>query len=80
RVSENEFIFSARLEIKYLNKAYDLDIPENDDYETLGGFITWFNENIPVEGEQLKYEKFEFSILKTTINRVESVSLRIVAE
>ncbi|PKO97469.1 MAG: hypothetical protein CVU12_00355 [Bacteroidetes bacterium HGW-Bacteroidetes-7] len=80
RVSENEFIFSARLEIKYLNKTYDLDIPENDDYETLGGFITWFNENIPVEGEQLKYEKFEFSILKTTINRVESVSLRIVGE
>ncbi len=80
RVSENEYIFSARLEIKYLNKTYDLDIPENDDYETLAGFITWFNENIPSEGEQLSYDKYEFSIIKTTSNRVESVSLRIVGE
>lgn len=80
RVSDDQFLFSARLEIKYLNKTYNLDIPENDDYETLGGFITWFNENIPVEGEQLRYENFEFSILKTTVNRVENVSLRIVRD
>ncbi len=78
RVAENQFIFSARLEIKYLNKTYDLDLPEHDDYETLGGFITWFNENIPVEGEQLSYRNFQFSILKTSSNRVESVAVRIV--
>lgn len=80
KISKNKYIFSGRLEIKYLNKTYDLDIPENDDYETLGGFITWFHENIPAEGELLKYENFEFSILKTGSNRVESVVLTIVEE
>lgn len=80
QISNNEYIFSGRLEIKYLNKTYDLDIPEHEDYETLGGFITWFHENIPAEGELLKYENFEFSILKTGSNRVESVVLTIVEE
>ncbi len=78
RVSENQFIFSARLEIKYLNKTYDLNIPESEDYETLGGFITWFHENIPCEGEQLQYKNFDFSILKTSANRVDNVSLTII--
>jgi CBS domain containing-hemolysin-like protein len=77
KLSDTEYIFSGRLEIKYLNREYDLDIPESDDYETLGGFITWFNENIPEEGESLKYSNFEFSILKTASNRVESVVLKI---
>ncbi|MDZ4059177.1 MAG: hemolysin family protein [Bacteroidales bacterium] len=80
RISENKFIFSARLEIKHLNKTYDLNIPENEDYETLGGFITWFHENIPSEGEQLRYKNFDFSILKTSTNRVEKVSLTIIEE
>lgn len=80
QISKNKFIFSGRLEIKYLNKTYDLDFPENDHYETLGGFVTWFHENIPEEGELLKYENFEFSILKTGSNRVESVVLTIVEE
>lgn len=80
QISKNEYIFSGRLEIKYLNKTYDLDIPEHEDYETLGGFITWFHENIPEEGELLSYQNFQFSILKTGSNRVESVVLTIVEE
>lgn len=80
RISDNEYIFPARMEIKYLNKTYDLDIPESDDYETLGGFITWFHENIPVEGEVLRYRNFEITILKTSSIRLESVGLRIVEE
>ncbi len=80
QISDREFIFSARIEIKYLNKSYDLDIPESEDYETLGGFITWFNENIPVEGDVLRYKNFEFTIIKTSTIRLESVGLRIVEE
>jgi len=80
KISDNEYIFSARLEIKYLNRTYDLNIPESDDYETLAGFITFFHESIPSEGEVLEYETFYFTILKTTSNRVEKVALRIVEE
>lgn len=75
-ISENEYLLSGRHEIKYLNKSYDLDLPESDDYETLGGFITWFHENIPNEGDVLNYQDFEFTILKTSSNRLDSVVLR----
>lgn len=80
QLSKNEFYFSGRLEIKYLNKNYDLDLPESDEYETLGGFINWFNQDIPEKGEHLRYQNFEFIILETGFNRVESVTLRIVEE
>ncbi len=80
KISDNQFIFSARIEIKYLNRIYGLDIPESEDYETLAGFITFFHENIPSEGDVLEYENMYFTILKTTSNRVEKVELRIVEE
>ncbi|MFA5712589.1 MAG: hemolysin family protein [Bacteroidales bacterium] len=75
-----EFIFSGRLELKYLNRSYDLQLPEGDSYETLGGFITWFNEDIPSQGESLSFEKWHFTILKVDSNRIESVRVKIVEE
>ncbi len=78
RVSENEFIFSARLEVKELNKKYDLELPENDEYETLAGLIVYFNESIPKDKDVLQFAGFSFTILKTTKNRIETVSLKIL--
>lgn len=75
-----DFILSGRLELKHLNKTYDLQFPESDDYETLGGFITWFNEDIPQQGESLTFENWNFTILKVISNRVESVRLKILSE
>ncbi|MFA5848652.1 MAG: hemolysin family protein [Bacteroidales bacterium] len=80
RISDNEFVFSARIEIKYLNRIYGLEIPESEDYETLAGFITFFHENIPSEGDVLEYGNMFITILKTTSNRVEKVELRIDEE
>ncbi|MFA6333971.1 MAG: hemolysin family protein [Bacteroidales bacterium] len=80
KISDNEYIFSARIEIKYLNRTYDLTLPESEEYETLAGLITFFHENIPSEGDVLEYENFHFKVLKTTLNRVETVALRIVEE
>jgi CBS domain containing-hemolysin-like protein len=78
RLSGSEFIFSARLEVKELNKKYDLDLPENDEYETLAGLIVYFNESIPKEKEILQFAGFSFTILKTTKNRIETVSVKIL--
>ena len=78
RLSGNEFIFSARLEVKELNKKYDLELPENDEYETLAGLIVYFNESIPKEKEILQFAGFSFTILKTTKNRIETVSVKIL--
>ena len=51
---------------------------ENDEYETLAGLIVYFNESIPKEKEILQFGGFSFTILKTTKNRIETVSLKIL--
>ena len=78
QTGEGEFIFSARLEIKYLNREDELEIPESEEYETLGGFITWFNENIPRQGDVLTYENIQITILRTTRSRLELVRLKLL--
>lgn len=78
QIGDGEFIFSARLEIKYLNREYELEIPESEEYETLGGFITWFNENIPRQGDVLNYQNFQITILRTTRRRLELVRLNLL--
>lgn len=80
KIADNEYVFSARLEVKELNRKYDIDLPESDEYETLAGLIIYCNENIPSEKEMLRIGKFTFTILKTTSNRIETVSLKIDPE
>jgi putative hemolysin len=77
QVSENEFIFSGRHEIDYLNEKYMFDLPESDDYETLAGLILHYNEDIPTIGEEIHIENFVFVILQATNIRIEQVQLRI---
>ena len=76
QVNENEFIFSGRLEIDYLNEKYRLNIPESEDYETLAGFIFQRHENIPLLNEQIIIEPFSFKILKVSKTKIDLVLLR----
>lgn len=78
QVSENEYIFSGRLEVKEINRKYGIELPESDEYETIAGMIVYNNENIPKEKEILQFGKFSFTILKTTKNRIETVALKIM--
>lgn len=80
KISDHEYIFSARLDIKELNRKFDLNLPESDDYETLAGLITYYHENIPKEKEVLQFGSFSFTIVKTTKNRIETVALKILQE
>ncbi len=77
QLSHNEFIFSARAEIDYLNEKYRLHIPVSDEYETLAGFIIHYHESIPVVGERIKIEPFRFKILKASGNRLEEVHMLV---
>ena len=56
QVAPDEYIFSGRLEVDYLNEKYDLNLPENEEYETLAGLILYYNEDIPEEGERISIE------------------------
>jgi CBS domain containing-hemolysin-like protein len=78
QLSEEEFEFSGRVEVKYINKEYELNIPESDDYETLAGYITYHNENIPQQGDVLQFGRFRFRILKTTATKIDLVHLTLV--
>lgn len=73
----NTWIFSARLEIDYLNETYKLGIPESEDYETLAGFIISKYESIPALGEEIFIDPFKITILKATGNRIEEVRLEL---
>lgn len=77
-ISKKEFKFSARLEIDYLNEEYNLNIPKEEAYETLGGFIIDHTENIPEKGEVLEILDYEITILGVSSSKIEEISLKIL--
>jgi CBS domain containing-hemolysin-like protein len=77
KISDTEFIFSARIEIDYLNEKYGFKLPEGD-YETLGGLIFFVNQNIPKEGDNIDLDKYRFTILSTDQARINEVRMKIV--
>jgi CBS domain containing-hemolysin-like protein len=77
QLNEKEFIFNARLEVDYLNNKYELNIPEGD-YNTLGGYIFAVHENIPTKGEVIVIEKFQFTIISVTHNRINELKLTLL--
>ena len=75
KVSETHFRFSARTEIDYLNEQYQLNIPESEEYETLGGLILFELANIPEKNSRLKMDGFSFVVEEVTDRRIEIVSV-----
>ena len=75
QISENEYVFSGRHKIDYLNEKYNLKLPESDDYETLSGLIVNHRESIPKQNEQVKVGSFILQTLKVNHTRVETVKL-----
>lgn len=79
-VGENEYIFSGRHEIDYLNEKYRLGIPESDDYETLAGLILYHYESMPKINERIIIGSFAFRILDVSETRIELIHLTISDE
>jgi len=76
--SESEFILAGRLEIDYLNQEYALNLPPSDEYETLAGLILNHHQSIPEIREQIKIDRFIFTILEASGSRIDKVLLKIV--
>jgi CBS domain containing-hemolysin-like protein len=76
KLAEDEYIFSARLEISYLNEEYNLGIPEGE-YHTLSGYIVTNNEDIPDQNEVIEIDHFEVKILKASNKRIELVRVKV---
>ena len=75
KISDTHFRFSARVEIDYINEHYNLNVPESEEYETLGGFILYKLANIPEKNSKLKMEGFAFVVEEVTDRRIEIVSV-----
>ena len=74
---ENEYIFSGRLEIDYLNEKYRLNLPERDDYETLAGMIMFYYGSIPGNNDVIRIGNIVVKVLRSTTTRLEIVNLKI---
>ncbi|MFI3302958.1 MAG: hemolysin family protein [Rikenellaceae bacterium] len=79
-ISDSEFVFSGRLEVRTLNEKYDLKIEESDDFDTIAGYVIYHHEGIPDTGESLRIGRFEFRILRTTSSRIELLRVKIISE
>ena len=77
KIAEDQYKFSARLEVDYLNETYKLEIPEGENYETLGGYITNFTEEIPQQLEEVKIDNFRIKILEVSNTKIELVELKV---
>ena len=77
KLDEENFIFSARHEIDYLNDKYNLNLPEGE-YDTLGGFIFEFHEDIPEVDEVIEIPPFIFTIFTMEENRIDKVKLTLI--
>jgi CBS domain containing-hemolysin-like protein len=78
KINEEEYVFSARMEIDKVNEMFDLDLPESDDYMTIGGLILASYQSIPKVNDIVQIGQFEFKILKNTMTKIELVRLKVV--
>ncbi len=79
QIDANTFLFSARLEIDYLNATYKIGIPETEDYETLAGYILHNHEDIPQVNTVIEVDNFEITVTHVTNVRIETVKLRVMS-
>jgi CBS domain containing-hemolysin-like protein len=77
RLSENEYIFSGRLELDYLREKYNLEFPDEES-ETLSGYIINYHETIPQQKERIIIDDYEFDVLNVSDTRIEMVKLKIL--
>lgn len=80
KISSDEYKLSARLEIDYLNENFELNLPKNDEFETLAGLILSHTESIPQEGEEIQIDGFRIEILKVAESRIDEVILKVLEE
>ena len=78
QVAEGEYVLSARLEIEKVNEMFSLELPESDEYMTVGGLILHEYQSFPKLNEVIRIKSYEFKILKNTSTKIELVRLKVM--
>lgn len=80
QISEDAFVLSGRLEIDRINEKFNLNLPISEEYETIAGFILYYNENLPVKGEEIVIKldsTYHIKVLKISHMKIDLLELRI---
>jgi CBS domain containing-hemolysin-like protein len=77
KIKSNFYKFSARLDVDYINEKYKVNLPESENYETLGGMIVNTTEEIPEVGEEVEIDQFKIKILEASSKKIELVSIKL---
>ena len=77
KLDNNDYILSARLEVDNVNEMFGLELPESDEYKTIGGLILHEYQSFPKLNEVIKAGRYEFKILKSTMTKIELVKLHV---
>lgn len=79
-LGNNEYMLSGRLEVERINEMFELDIPESDEYQTLGGFILSHHQRFPQLNETINIDNFSIQIIKQRSMKIDLVKLKVVEE
>jgi CBS domain containing-hemolysin-like protein len=77
-IDSKTFVFSARLEIDYLNERYNLRLPESEEYTTLGGFLIHHQESIPHKGQKILIDGISFEVMQASNTKIDLVKLSLL--
>lgn len=80
KIDEHSFHFSSRLEVDYINKTYNLALPEDESYETLAGLVMHLTGSIPEEGEIIDCYPYRVTILQNSQHKIDAVRIDILSE
>jgi CBS domain containing-hemolysin-like protein len=80
KIDDLNYKFSARLEVDYINETFKLDLPEGENYETIGGLIVDETEEIPKVNDKVIIDNFIFTILEVSSTKIDVVALKIINE
>ena len=78
KISDSEYHLSGRLEVERINEQFNLELPESDEYQTLGGMILSYHQSFPQLNETITIGKYQFKILKKRSTKIELVKLKII--
>jgi len=79
-LEKDTYKFSARLEVDYINETYKINLPDSENYETLGGLIVNHTEEIPDQNDIVKIENFQFTILEVSNTKIDMVEIKVLQE
>ncbi len=78
QIDDTHFLFSARLEVDYLNENYKLNLNSSDEYETLGGMLVHQLGEIPEKEAEINIDNFKFTIIEVSSTKIDLVALELL--